>query len=376
MNLSIKNKSKIFLKSHIPERSLYGYTLVEILIALVLMLFILGLVTLSIDIYLRRMVINRSEVEEAQLARALLERIAQEIRSAVVSTSDEESAPDEFDAELLLSIFGTSSTSSGDSAVSNLSTPRNATADSNSANSTESTDAEQSADTSTESTESTESTVSIKGLIPGIYGDINWIQIDTTRLPRGELFGSRRKRIGSQYQTDRLSSAKTVYYYLGKDTGIIADTNDPRYKPDQLIGSLGRLTDMTAVQYGLFRREFDRQVTQYIVNEGKETDYEQYDEIIAPEVEWIEFSYFDTSAATSSNPAGDWIDYWDMDEKQTFPKAIKITAAIRRQSFGESLNNWTDSNRESIPTNIYSRIILLPIETNESETTTETDSTE
>ncbi|MDR2762333.1 MAG: prepilin-type N-terminal cleavage/methylation domain-containing protein [Planctomycetaceae bacterium] len=342
-----------------------GFTLVEILIALVLMLLILGIVTASIDIYLRQMVINRSEVEEAQLARALLERMSSEIRSAVVQASEEESTTEEIDAELLLSIFGNVASGNSES-TANSSSTSNSSANSNSTTlSATSAASEQSADSTL--SELAESTVTVKGTIPGIYGDIDWIQIDVTRLPRGELFGSRRMRVGSQFQTDRLSSTKTIYYYLGKDTGMIADTNDPRYKPDQLTGSLGRLTDMTALQYGLFRREFDRQVTQYIVNEGKETDYEQYDEIIAPEVEWIEFAYFDPSAATSSNPAGDWVDYWDMDEKQTFPKAIKITIAIRRQIWGDALIKWTQTTGETIPTNIYSKIVLLPIEIKESE---------
>ncbi|MDR2641440.1 MAG: prepilin-type N-terminal cleavage/methylation domain-containing protein [Planctomycetaceae bacterium] len=347
--------------TRIPKFVKCGFTLVEILIALVLMLIILGIISVSIDIYLRQMVINRSEVEEAQLARALLDRISQEIRSVVVRAT-EELATEEINVELLISIFGNSTTTGNSNAATNL-PANNTTANSNSTTNTTS--------TPTENEQSTESTVSVKGTLPGIYGDLDWIQIDTVRLPRGEFFGSRRRRVGSQFQTDRLSSTKTVYYYLGKDTGTIADTTDPRYNPDQLIGSLGRLTDMTALQYGLFRREFDRQVTQYLTNEGKESDYEQYDEVIAPEVEWIEFAYFDASATTSTNPEGDWVEYWDMDEKKTFPKAIKITIAIRKQIFGNALLKLTESTGETVPTNIYSKIVILPVEIKKTETTTE-----
>ncbi|MDR2170493.1 MAG: prepilin-type N-terminal cleavage/methylation domain-containing protein [Planctomycetaceae bacterium] len=339
-----------------------GFTIVEILIALVLMLLILGIISVSIDIYIRQMTVNRSEMEEAQLARAILERMSQEIRSVVVQTNQDAAvtSSEEFDVELLSSIFGSSYLSDGVPYTPN--TNNNAATDADANSDVISTI---SSSNSSENEQTTESTISIKGVIPGIYGDLNWIQIDAVRLPRGEFFGSRRMRVGSQFQTDRLSSVKTVYYYIGKDTDVITDTTDPRYEPDKLIGSLGRLTDMTAVQYGLFRREFDRQVTQYIVNEGKETDYEQYDEVIAPEVEWIEFSYFDPSVATSSNPAGDWVDYWDMDEKLSLPKAIKITIAIRRQLYGNALINWTNSNEQNTTTNIYSKIIPLPIETKE-----------
>ncbi|MDR1289836.1 MAG: prepilin-type N-terminal cleavage/methylation domain-containing protein [Planctomycetaceae bacterium] len=333
----------------------YGFTLVEVLIALVLMVIILGMVSISIDIYLRQMVVHRSGVEETQLARALLDRIAHEIRAVVVQPAETESVAEEINTDLLISIFGSSETTANTTAAANSAINTITDTNSNASTNTNSEEGEQSSD----------STVSLKGQMPGIYGESNWIQIDTVRLPRGELFGSQRMRVGSQYQTDRLSSTKTVYYYLGKDTGTITDASDPRYKPDQLIGSLGRVTDLTAVQYGLFRREFDRQVTQYVLDEGKESEYEQYDEVIAPEVEWIEFLYFDPSAATSTNTAGDWVDYWDMDEKKTFPKAIKITVAIRRQIFGDALINFTEATGGTTPTNVYSRIVLLPIESEE-----------
>jgi prepilin-type N-terminal cleavage/methylation domain-containing protein len=351
-------KSTDFMSCAISKR--FGFTLIEVLISLVLMVIIIGMISLSVDIYLRQMLIHRSGIEEAQLARALLDRISQEIRSVVVQPAETDAAATEIDSELLISIFGsTETTGNTTTSAANNNWINFVTGETNTPlTSTNPEDGEQ----------SSESNISLKGQMPGIYGESNWIQIDAVRLPRGEFFGSQRMRVGSQYQTDRLSSTKTVYYYLGKDTGTITDVSDPRYKPDQLTGSLGRLTDLTSVQYGLFRREFDRQVTQYIIDEGKESEYEQYDEVIAPEVEWIEFSYFDPSAATSTNTSGDWVDYWDMDEKQTFPKAIKITIAIRRQIFGKELSDWTESTGENTPTNIYSRIVILPIESEQQNT--------
>ncbi|MDR1925431.1 MAG: hypothetical protein LBQ66_13755 [Planctomycetaceae bacterium] len=342
----------------------FAFTLVEILIALVLMTIMLGLVAVSVDVYLRQMVVSRSEVEESRLARALLDQIAQELRSVVVLPTEEELSSD-IDAELLVTLFGSTASSAGTGAAATTSSNTASTDD----NSDTSTDGGQ---IPTESSSVTAEIESVAGTIPGIYGDVEWIQIDMTRLPRGELFGAKKTRVGSQYQTDRLSATKTVFYYLGKDTGQIT-ADDPRYNPDQLIGSLGRLNDNTALQYGLFKRELDRQVTQYIINEGKETDYEQYDEVIAPEVEWIQYAYFDPAASTTTNKKGDWIDYWDMDEKKSLPKAVKITIAIRRQIFGDALIKWSEQTGESIPTNIYSRIVLLPVTTESNSETTETE---
>jgi type II secretory pathway pseudopilin PulG len=71
-----------------------AYTLFEILIVLVLLAVIMLLISIALDIHLRQMAINRTEIEEAQLARAVLEKIAQEIRSAVVASREETAAAD------------------------------------------------------------------------------------------------------------------------------------------------------------------------------------------------------------------------------------------------------------------------------------------
>ncbi|MDR2440575.1 MAG: hypothetical protein LBE12_14530 [Planctomycetaceae bacterium] len=320
-----------------------AYTLFEVLIALALMTVILMFVTMAIDIYLRQMMVNRTEVEESQLARAVLEKIARDIRSVIVAVREEQL---EVDTESLTSLFGFSTNLSTSSSVDNSST------------------------TSIESelTEQSE-TSEIYGTIPGIYGNSEWIQIDTALLPRGEMYGSRQMR--SSGMADRLSPSKTVLYYLGSETGQITGLEDPQYQPDQLIGSLGRSLNPTAIHYGLFRRQLDRFVTQYAVNEGLETEYEQYDEPLAPEVEWIEFAYFDPTAGQEGS-TGDWIEYWDMDERQMLPTAIRITVAIRKQSFGQSLSSWSD-NSTTIPTIVYSLVVPIPVTIEIPETQEETE---
>jgi hypothetical protein len=309
-----------------------AYTLFEVLIALALTTVVLMFVTMAIDIHLRQMVIDRTEVEEAQLARAVLEKIARDIRSVIVAVREEQL---EVDTESLSSLFGLSYNLEGTEYL-------------NSATTTEETD----------DSENTENTV--YGTIPGIYGDVEWIQIDTARLPRGEMYGSRQVRSGGSVLADRLSPSKTILYYLGDETGQITSFDDPRYQPDQLMSSLGRSLDKAAVRYGLFCRQLDRMVTQYAVNEGLETEYEQYDEPIAPEVEWIEFAYFDPTAGQQGTK-GDWVEYWDMDERQMLPTAIRITVAIRHQTFGKSIFAWTSSAGETIPTIVYSLVVPIPV---------------
>ena len=315
------------LTNHEPRGA---YILIEVLISLFLMTVILMFIGMAIESNLRLVTIERTEVEETQLARAVLEKIARDIRSVVVSVREETL---EVDTTAITSLFGLSPF---DAELATLLEPA--------------VDVEEEEDAG-----------AVIGSTPGIYGDIKWLQIDTALLPRGETFGSKQVRSGASVQPDRLSPSKTVLYYLGKDTGTITDASDPRYQPERLIGSLGRSSDHTALQYGLFRRQLDRLVSQYIVNEGLELEYEQYDEILAPEVESIEFAYFDPEAGMEGTP-GDWIDSWDMDERQTLPQAVRIAVGLRRKRFGTAtINQMTGYGTEQPTTVVYSLIVPLPI---------------
>ncbi|MBL9081394.1 MAG: prepilin-type N-terminal cleavage/methylation domain-containing protein [Planctomycetales bacterium] len=60
-----------------------GYTLLEVLLVLAITTVLIAAVGSAINIYLRSVEAGRAEVEQAQLARALLRRIADDLRSAV-----------------------------------------------------------------------------------------------------------------------------------------------------------------------------------------------------------------------------------------------------------------------------------------------------
>ena len=316
-----------------------AYTLVEVMIVLALMTTLLLLISMALDIHLRQMVINRTEVEEAQLARIIAEKIAQEIRSVVVLLREENLEVDTTALTALMGIEGTGDLLAG------LEGEENRDEDDD------------------------EEEPMIYGTIPGIYGGPDWIQIDTAKLPRGEMYGSRQIRRGTSLAADRLSASKTVLYYLGRDTGQMS-IDDPRYQPEQLIGSIGRSLDPNAPQYGLFRRQLDRQVMQYAIQEGLEFEDEQYDEALAPEVEWIEFYYFDPTI-DQLGMTGDWVEEWDMDDRQTLPLAIQITVAIRRPDFGRSLLSF-GAAKEKEPV-VYSLVVPIPISVDVPRTEDETD---
>jgi len=305
-----------------------AFTLIEVLIVLVLLSTLLLLISMALDIHLRQMSINRTEVEEAQLARVILKTIAQDIRSVIVPLREEQLEVDTGALALAGGMEGTEEVFQEQEPLEG--------------------------DVSSEDYEEP----LIYGVLPGIYGDVDWIQIDTARLPRGEMYGTRQVRRGTSYAADRLSVTKTVRYYLGQDTYTL-DTDDPRYQPDLFIGALGRSYDVNAPQYGLFRRQLDRQAMQYAYQERHDWEYEQDDEILAPEVESLEFFYFDPTIEQLST-MGDWVDYWDMDERQALPSAVMIVVGIRRADYGNSFmsRRQTDERKRII---YYSLVVDMQV---------------
>jgi len=308
-----------------------AFTLLEVIIVLVLISTVLLLISMALDIHLRQIVNNRLDVEEAQLAQTILKSIAKDIRSVVVTIRDENL---EVDTAALTAVMG-------------LTGAEDLLADFDFDIPDE--------DEYYEDDEYEEDM--IYGTIPGIYGGADWIQIDTAKLPRGELYGSRQVRRGTSVAADRLSASKTVYYYLGQDTDSISP-NDPLYQPERLIGAIGRSLDRSAPQYGLFRRQLDRQVMQHAIQEGLEMEDEQFDELLAPEVAWIEFYYFDPEAALTGT-TGDWVDAWDMDERQMLPLAVLITVAIRRPDIGRGL--FSSGGQETLEPVVYSLVVPIPV---------------
>jgi len=310
-----------------------AFTLLEMLIVLALLSTVMLTISITIDIHLRQMTINRTEVEEAQLARVILEKIARDIRSVIVPLRQEHlevdtSILDMMGLEGFDDLFDEFGWEGFDLQGFDL-----------------------------QDTEDREELL-IYGTLPGIYGGPNWIQIDTARLPRGEMFGARQIQRGTSFAVDRLSASKTVLYYLGRDTGTIT-RDDPRFQTERLMGSLGRSLEHNAPQYGLFRRLLDRQASQFAMHEGIEWEHERDDELLAHEVESVEFLYFDPTIGVLGM-TGDWVDHWDMDDRQMFPSAVKIIVGIRRPDFGRSLSTLGQTEARE-PVVFYSLIVPIPI---------------
>ena len=216
-----------------------AYTLLEVILALALTTVILGLIGMAVYVHLGVADKSRGQVEEARLARTLLQRIAEDLRNTVPYTSGTSSTS---------SSSGTSTTS-GSQAAAGTSTTSDSPATSDAA-------------------------------VPsGIYGFSRCLQMDTSRRVRP--LGMAMSAEGDNSQAIALGDVKTVIYSLG-DPG----TTTPTERGDS--------------QGGLYRRELDRPEYVCAIQQGQTDLLTQDTTVLASEVVDMQFTYYDGTTATDT----------------------------------------------------------------------------
>ena len=220
------------LRSTHPTYRRRGFTLLEILLALMLSTMVLSLLWMAVDFHLRVSEKGRVQVEEARLARTLLHLIANDLTCAVAPPTSSGST----------SASTSTSTSSGDTSATSSATDTSSLADS-----------------------------VIVQTAPGLYGSVDSFQVDVYRVPRLDEYQDQDQLETSTEMAgvDRTSAVKTVTYY------VIA--------PDAGNGG----------QTGLVRRELDRAVTVYAELQGALDTTVLETGPLAPEVVAAEFLYYD-----------------------------------------------------------------------------------
>ena len=249
-----------------------AFTLLEVILALALTTVVVGLIGMAIHVNFNLADKSRRQVEEAQLARALLQRIAEDLRNAVpYSTADSSSS-------------GGSSSSSGSS--SSLS------GSSDSASSLDASDGS--------ATEATPSGT----LSGGLIGDVECLQVDTSRRP----WSNRRPATASTNDGSPAptSDVTTVIYCLG-NPGMVS--------PTEQSGS------SSAAGGGLYRRAMERNAFLFAVAQGQTDLLSRATDLLGAEVVNLRFTYYD--GTTSS-------DTWDSSQQGKLPTAVKVTVALSR----------------------------------------------
>jgi len=282
----------------------HAFTLLEVMLSLILVSFVLTIVAMAIDIHLRVLDSGRAKIEEGQLARAILQRIADDLRNAVVYR------PPDVIEQLTDAVAGNAG-GLPDEIVTQF----------------------ESFDSSTD--------LGAVGSIPGVYGESDWLQIDVMRLPRLDEYNYDTAETDLSSNADVLSAVKTVLYFLEvpEQTGALAADGSAQYDG------------------GLIRREMDRSATLWAEQQGMLSEMNRDLEPLAREISNISFEYYDGT---------EFLDYWDTEEKSGLPKAVLISIAVTPvdDDGGEFATLWSSVGSDleaDSHTAVYRLLVTLPI---------------
>jgi hypothetical protein len=286
--------------------------LFEVILAIALSATLLGLIGTAINLYLTRVDASRSRVEEAQLARSILARIADDIRGAAVYQPQDTSAI----AKLMAS--GTAFD------VDSIDQARPSSTGSSGSTGASSGSASSSASSNLGGTSSSGGDGESEGTMPlGLSGTTSELFVDVIRLPREEeLFstitgyqnaqspntrgpGLPGTSTASAASAMRPTDVKSVCYFVraGEATApgsASATTLDPGGQ--QRAG-------------GLVRQELSRTHRVFAEQSGNSGILDANQVVLAPEVVQIAFRYFDGNQVATD---------WDMEEQKKLPLAVEV----------------------------------------------------
>jgi prepilin-type N-terminal cleavage/methylation domain-containing protein len=251
-----------------------GFTLLELLLALGLAVVLMSLVGFSLSATMRATNAGRDDVHHAQIARAILRRIASDVRGAVwYKPVDMSSMLPAAAATGGGGAGGAGAGGAGAGATGGAGGAAGGAGAAAGSGESEGTDALSSQVTTDETAPP----------LPGLHGGANWVEADVSRLPAPEGYAFMG---GAGALPDVDSEIKTVAYW---------------------------------VDGGLCRREMDWAVTQFANSNGAMADLQSQIEPLAVEVLDLQFRYFDGSQ---------WLTEWSSTDLGGVPVAIEISIAL------------------------------------------------
>lgn len=319
-----------------------GFTLMEVIVASALSVLVMAGVGAAIQFYLFQVTKSQTSIEEAQLARAIMRRIETDLKSAVWKH--------EIDFSSVESLAAGTATSGA--ATAGLPT-------------TTGTGSTTSGSTTTDPTAEEEVFSEAMPTTVGLYGSAMELQVDISRLPRIDEYDPQYTSLTDRKIGDIPSDIKTVTYFLIQP-GVSAIGH----------GAIGDAA-LSDTQFGLVRRELDRAVTQYALNNGDTLGLDASAKVLAPEVSMLQFRYFD---------GFQWVEEWDSEAMGCLPMAVDVIVAIRDHEMTQAMLtgdlSLVPADDEAMDQfgQIFRRVIRIPAgkpyeeETETTEETTEEDS--
>lgn len=262
-----------------------GFTLLELFLTLSLAVVLMTLVNSAFRFYVGQMDSSDMDMQRTMLATAVMQMIEDDLRATL--------HPEPLDTAALEELLSKTASSMGGGGGGGTAS----SADSGSPTDTGDTT------TTEDASASLMSTVAVLET-PGLIGNQYQIQIDTSRLPRLEEYVVMMDADPATL-TDPPSDLKTVTYYV-QEAGMGGVGDD--------ASTVGTATDAPQGG-GLVRRVLDRSAQNYASNSGNVSALNQTGDLLAPEINAIEFQYWDGIT---------WQLEWNSDQMGELPLAVKI----------------------------------------------------
>jgi hypothetical protein len=386
-------------RSNPHHRLRTGLTLLELILALALSVLVIMAIGMAIDVHYRMLDVRRTNVEEAQVARATLKRIAEDLKSIVnfappdlsgleaasanmtgaLSTAIAALSSGQLEAEAGglggldalaqgLSGQGTGGTGAtqqptggqgGQGASSGSGTGGSgrggatggaAAGAGAGGTGTPSTGAASAATSATgeEDPAATTTPSPVK-----LYGTANELRFDISRLPRIDQYQALMSE-DAFGATEIPSDVKTVVYFVR--------TEDSEFGlPEPATDGIGK---------GLMRTEIDQAVSSWAEQNGDTTSLYAGAKLLAKEVTGLAFQYWD---------GAEWFPEWDSDTSGGLPLAVEIVLTIQptKAMSEEEIANIAMSNTATLPEErSYRLVVHLPTAIAASTRTLEADAAE
>ena len=300
-----------------------GFTLFEVVLAIALSALLVALICAAIHVYLFSTDANRTEVEQTQLARSILQKIASDLRGAVLYQPQDTSTATE---------LAESSAAFDVDSLDDPPEPESAPANEDIAGTTAPT------------------------MVLGIYGNATEMQVDVSRIPRFDemesLFAGENNN-----PVDRPSDIKTVAYYLRTGETVAGSS---------VMAT--RIRDDRRNVAGLVRRQIDRATAAWAAENADTAMLDQLGELLAPEVTGLEFAYFDGL---------EWSPEWDASEVGALPVAVNVRVRLRADDTDEDPPSSVLAYTSQPDTNdvVFEMLVHLP-NANASSSSVATDTTD
>lgn len=269
-----------------------GYSLLELLLALALAVVVMSLIGMSLHTTMRATNSGREDVQQAQIARAILRKIAADVRGAISYEPPDIASlmPSTGSSSGAGGAGGAGGTNAGGTNAGGNGTTGGAAAGANTSGSSASGSGEAGGSNVMTSEVDTGASAAPP---PGLSGGANWIEIDLSipTPPAGYTF----QASGSEV-AEIESELKTVGYW---------------------------------VDGGLYRREIDRAVTLWAIENGAIVDLQADLTPLATEVLDLSFEYFD---------GADWLTEWSSVDAGGIPTAIRISIALANPRIADELD--------------------------------------